>query len=114
MNHNTRSMNGEYVVYCILSENKLGARTYIGITNNLGKRLDQHNGLRAGGAKSTRAATAPWTLLHLVSGFGSKSDALKFEYAWKHGTSRLRSPESKNEILYKLLQDLAWSHLRVE
>jgi putative endonuclease len=111
-------IGAEWVVYCLISETSNGGlRTYIGITKNIARRLDQHNGLLAGGAKSTRATHGEWTVMYLVKGFGEdKSAALRFEYAWKHAksNSRLRSPENKTEILHNLLMDLQWSHLRMQ
>lgn len=113
------SAGAEWQVYCLIAEaagsdGGLGFRTYIGITKNMAKRLDQHNGLLAGGAKSTRATHGTWSVLYLVKGFGEdKSAALRFEYAWKHAksNSRLRSPENRTEILHNLLKEQQWSHL---
>jgi predicted GIY-YIG superfamily endonuclease len=111
----------EWQVYCLITEapgsEAGGFRTYIGITKNMARRLDQHNGLLAGGAKSTRATYGTWAVLHIVKGFGEdKSAALRFEYAWKHAksNSRLRSPENRTEILYNLLREPQWSHLHQE
>jgi len=39
--------------------------TYIGITNNLETRLDQHNGLKPGGAKATRRAS-DWKIVKYI------------------------------------------------
>ena len=111
-------ISAEWLVYCIISETHAGGlRTYIGITKNMARRLDQHNGLLAGGAKSTRATHGDWSVMYLVRGFGEdKSAAMRFEYAWKHAkcNSRLRSPENKTEILHNLLRDPQWSHVDVE
>jgi structure-specific endonuclease subunit SLX1 len=79
-------IGAEWLVYCLISETQAGGlRTYIGITKNITRRLDQHNGLLSGGAKSTRATHGEWSVMYLVNGFGQdKSSALRFEYAWKH------------------------------
>lgn len=61
--------------------------TYIGKTNNLVRRLRQHNGLICGGAKYTRKGR-PWSVYLFVSGFQSTSQALCFEWAWKHNRAR--------------------------
>ena len=115
--------------YCLISGMDVeGFRTYIGITKNINRRLDQHNGRLAGGAKSTRSKSngADWQILYLVTGFGQdKSAALQFRYAWKHGNSRQRSPEqslrsvcakrkppeNRTANLHELLRDSQWSQL---
>jgi predicted GIY-YIG superfamily endonuclease len=111
-------IDAEWLVYCLISETQAGGlRTYIGITKNITRRLDQHNGLLAGGAKSTRATYGTWSVMYTVGGFGQdKGSALRFEYAWKHAkrNSRLRSPENRTEILHNLLREPQWSHLRMQ
>jgi putative endonuclease len=52
---------------------------YIGITNNLDKRLAAHNAGR--GAKYIRGRT-PVSVIRVIE-VASKSEALKLEYAWK-------------------------------
>ncbi len=37
-----------------LLENNINKRTYLGITKNIVKRIEQHNGLKHGGAKYTK------------------------------------------------------------
>jgi len=69
----------EWQCYLLYSDTR--KRTYIGITNDLSRRINQHNGIIVGGAKATRIAS-DWRYLHTCS-FNSKSDALRFEYAWK-------------------------------
>jgi predicted GIY-YIG superfamily endonuclease len=59
------------------------SRSYVGITNNLPRRLRQHNGEIKGGAKSTRGK-GPWHLYGYAYGFRSKSDALSFEWQMHH------------------------------
>ena len=56
--------------------------TYIGSTNNITKRLKQHNSLLSGGAKATKKHK-DWELVKYVSK-EFKSDAMSFEYYWKH------------------------------
>jgi putative endonuclease len=70
--------------YCYLLSNHLG-NTYIGITNNLQTRLDQHNGIIAGGAKATKKANT-WKFERVVGTF-NKGDAMSFEWYWKHTQS---------------------------
>jgi predicted GIY-YIG superfamily endonuclease len=74
-----------YVVYAWVSlKTGLAVKTYIGITNRLGKRLNQHRGVLAGGAKFTSKYTktgAEWTLSALAHGFTDRQDAEKVEWA---------------------------------
>ena len=63
-----------YLLYC-------GNRTYIGATYDPHKRLEQHNGIRAGGARATHGKQ--WTLALYVSGFPDWNNTLSFEWAWK-------------------------------
>jgi putative endonuclease len=51
---------------------------YCGMTNNIYKRLRQHNGLIKGGGKYT-SANRPWHLSAIIPA-DSHSDALKIEY----------------------------------
>ena len=46
-------------VYVLLSSD--GKRTYVGVSTDVVRRLEQHNGLQPGGAKGTRAGQhGPW------------------------------------------------------
>tara|TARA_B100000965_G_scaffold54395_1_gene40880 strand:- start:123 stop:473 length:351 start_codon:yes stop_codon:yes gene_type:complete len=66
-----------YVCYLLAS----GNRTYIGITNNLGRRIRQHNQELAGGAKYTRGRK--WRVVCYVGYFATKSEAMRFEWRYK-------------------------------
>ena len=64
--------------------------TYVGATVGLERRLRQHNGEIAGGARRTTAyrsatnsqtAQKAWRVAATVTGFRTWSEALKFEYA---------------------------------
>lgn len=69
-----------YIVYLLMSQHD--SRTYIGCTNNLQRRLRQHNGEIVGGAKSTRGRK--WKCICFISGFISKHEALSFEWHARH------------------------------
>ena len=74
-----------YVVYLLQSAN--GRSIYIGASNDPDRRLRQHNGELAKGAKRTRMGR-PWRTVLRVEGFGCKpveshSAALKFEKAFQ-------------------------------
>jgi len=73
--------------YCyLLRSTSHPNHTYIGITNNLNRRLDQHNGVLSGGAKATRKHK-DWCAVKTVK-LPDKSQALKFEYQAKHKKTR--------------------------
>jgi predicted GIY-YIG superfamily endonuclease len=95
----------EYVCYLLISE--CLDRTYIGITNNLEKRIKQHNGQISGGAKYT-CSGRPWKIYGFVNGFCmDKSSVLKFEWRWKFLSKKERgSPlEKRLKSLNKLIEN---------
>ena len=67
-----------YYVYFLKTLHGYPAKTYVGYTNNLNKRLKKHNSNL--GAKSTRGYK--WVLIYKKK-FYSKSKALSFEYILK-------------------------------
>jgi structure-specific endonuclease subunit SLX1 len=82
-----------YICYMLVSE-ITQSKTYIGITNDMTRRLRQHNGECSGGAKYTHACR-PWKIYGYVRGFGEdKSLVLKFEWRWKY----LSRKETGNSI----------------
>jgi putative endonuclease len=66
-------------VYMLGTSDRNGARTYVGWTLDLDRRLAQHNGGK-GGARSTRGRT--WTLLH-VERFATRNEAMSREWHLK-------------------------------
>ncbi|MCB9627941.1 MAG: GIY-YIG nuclease family protein [Sandaracinaceae bacterium] len=77
--------------YVYVLQSAAAARTYVGITTDPDRRLAQHNGLRAGGARSTRAGR-PWTRAALHGPYPTRGEALRVERALKkrRGEARLR------------------------
>lgn len=69
-----------YNCYIIFNQNY----SYVGITNNLNRRIRQHNKIIVGGAKYTTSKKGKWEYACYISGFKSKIDALKFEWSLKH------------------------------
>jgi len=59
-----------------------GQHSYIGCTNNLRKRLKEHKGLKAGGARCTRMWRdhSQTHLIAFIGGFTSRHDALSYEW----------------------------------
>lgn len=78
-----------YSCYILESEH----HSYVGSTNNISRRLRQHNGEIVGGAKANRGKKS-W-FAAVVSGFPDQRSALQFEWALKHfraTTARIRQP----------------------
>ncbi len=71
-------------MYCtyILFSKKLG-RYYVGSTNNLERRLSEHN---SGQTKSTKSGK-PWGIV-FIEDFNTKSESIKFEIRIKKMKSR--------------------------
>ena len=99
-------MENKYVCYVIYNKNY----SYVGITNNLNKRIRQHNCIIKGGAKYTRKIGKGWNYICYIEGFKCKNDVLKFEWAVKHC-----APKNKyglhNRILklFKTLNKKNWT-----
>ena len=76
----------DWVCYCLVSLEK--NNTYIGATNNIEKRLNNHNSKSPSrtGAKYTRGQT--WIVAVLVTGFATKNSCLSFESGWKRLSKR--------------------------
>lgn len=85
-----------YYCYLIISIN----RTYIGITNNLENRLNKHN--QGKGAKSTRCSKQ-WGYHTIIAGFKGKSDAMRFEWYWKHDLNKKgKWQKTKSGLTHKM------------
>ena len=68
-----------YFVYLIVSKNKKRTISYVGYTNNIRKRLKNHNDSK--GAKFTRGRK--WKLIYKEK-ISTKSKAISREYYIKH------------------------------
>ena len=79
-----------YYVYLIKTLDSYHAKTYVGYTNNLNKRLEKHNSNL--GARSTRGYK--WELIYKKK-FYSKTKALSFEYKLK------RDRKERLRLLYE-------------
>ena len=97
---------------CVHGRPALGrAATYVGCTNNFARRLRQHNGELAGGARCTsaaRAAGAVWVPIALAEGFADKREALSFEWHWKAESRKLGGRDPVHRRHAALEQLLAW------
>lgn len=73
---------GPYYVYLLADVAE--RRTYVGFTTNVSRRLRQHNGELAGGARATRGR-GPWVIAGCwTSPRWTSADALSFEWHLKH------------------------------
>lgn len=98
-------MTNEYVCYVIRLSG--GKRTYCGVTNNLKRRLRQHNGEISGGARYTTTHGPGWSVYFVVRGFVSHRDCLRFEWKMKHtrvnGMSSLSPCARRDCVLQRVL-----------
>jgi predicted GIY-YIG superfamily endonuclease len=89
--------------YCLVSTE---GKTYVGFTTNVDRRLRQHNGEIAGGAKATRGGS--WKRICTVAGFPTQQSALQFEWKWKHLSRKAKGAtavERRCCALYRLLNE---------
>lgn len=90
--------DNKYYCYIIRSTNPAFYNsTYNGSTNNLVRRLRQHNGEIAGGAKATRGK-GPWVYIAVWEGFQSHREALSCEWRIKHPTNSRKRPPQYNGV----------------
>jgi putative endonuclease len=80
-------MSSPWIVYVLVSES--AERTYVGISTDLERRLDQHNGIVAGGARSTRPGR-PWKVGVTYGPYETRSEALRIEGEVKRKRGRER------------------------
>jgi structure-specific endonuclease subunit SLX1 len=83
----------KYYCYILRSTDPLYNNvTYNGSTNNLKRRLRQHNGEIVGGARYTRSKR-PWEYYAVLEGFSDKVEALCCEWRIKHPTNKKIRPK---------------------
>ena len=86
-----------FLVYLLRNNNK----SYIGYTNNIERRLRQHNGEIKGGAKYTtrnKSDNNLWEPICIVYGFKDKCEAMKCEWKWKRRSGYLNRIKYINYI----------------
>ena len=77
-----RRSNPETTYVYILQSSINPAKSYVGVTNNLARRMRQHNGIIVGGARYTRACR-PWAFFAVFQ-VSNRHDALSIEWKIKH------------------------------
>jgi predicted GIY-YIG superfamily endonuclease len=92
------NVKDKYYCYIIRSTNPdFSNSTYNGSTNNLIRRLRQHNRELVGGAKAT-GGKGPWVYMAIWDGFESHREALSCEWRIKHPTNSKRRPSQYNGV----------------
>jgi predicted GIY-YIG superfamily endonuclease len=94
---------------CYILKSIHSNRTYIGVSNDLRRRIRQHNRIIKGGAKSTGIGY-PYEFNCVISGF-SKIMALQCEWLLKHPNGRKRFIGIENRIKglhYLLTESKHW------
>lgn len=76
-----RTICGPFVCYALTNSSR--TRSYTGQTNCFERRIRQHNGELAGGARYTSASGERWTPLFKVHGFATLRSVLQCEWAMK-------------------------------
>ena len=67
-----------FAVYVLQTTTTTSVRSYVGITTDLARRVTQHNGAIAGGAKATRAGR-PWVVAFVTPHRYDRANALRLE-----------------------------------
>jgi predicted GIY-YIG superfamily endonuclease len=99
--------DSSYLVY-LLHSTLNPRRTYIGCTNNMVRRLRQHNGELVGGARATHNGR-PWRVAITVTGFHDQRQALQFEWAWKHMRHGGSGVDQRRTHLVRLMAKERWT-----
>lgn len=90
--------SSKYYCYIIRSTNlNFINSTYNGSTNNLTRRLRQHNGEIVGGAKATKGK-GHWVYIAIWEGFKTHKEALSCEWKIKHPTNARIRPSQFNGV----------------
>lgn len=91
--------------YCYLLCTTSGNATYVGATVDPDRRLEQHNGKRAGGARATGIQVArgeEWRRVCVIQGIPEWRSALQIEWRWK----QLSRKEKGGTALHRRLRAL--------
>lgn len=92
---------------CYILKSVYHNKIYIGYTINFERRIRQHNGELAGGAKKT-STCRPWTPICIIRGFYDKSEALRFEFRMQHLKTRKRQSETVINYIVNELNKLIY------
>jgi structure-specific endonuclease subunit SLX1 len=114
------SLGAFYACYLVGSLNPaMKGRSYVGFTVNPERRIRQHNGVLAAGARYTRRLR-PCEMVLLVHGFPSKVQAMQFEWAWqkpalsravREAAARLKVSDRSSSLVNKTRLVMAMLHV---
>ncbi len=83
--------------FCYILKNDTG-KSYNGSTNNMTRRLRQHNGELVGGAKFTkRFRQSNWEIYFLITGFPDHQNCLQAEWKIKYPNNKRPRPKLYND-----------------
>jgi predicted GIY-YIG superfamily endonuclease len=98
--------------FCYCLYNSENNKTYIGYTNNIPRRIRQHNGEIAGGAIYTTRQNVQWEYLFYVTSpaFDHKV-ALSFEWHLKHPSTKKHGPIGRIQSFLSTINHLKFNHI---
>lgn len=92
------NIENKFYCYILRSLNPLHSnKTYNGSTNDISRRLKQHNGILSGGAKAT-SGKGVWIPYVIMEGFETHNEALSCEWRIKHPTNTKKRPSKYNGV----------------
>lgn len=97
------SIGKQYYVYWLVS----GRCSYIGATVDPVRRLKQHCGVLAGGARKTQGKL--WKFKCVISGFRTWKEALSMEWAAKYHSRNCRSIETRKSAIENVMKRERWT-----
>jgi len=101
--------------YCYILRNDSCLSTYNGKTNDLVRRLRQHNGEIKGGAKATTRKSGIWEYIAILSGFPNEKTCLSCEWRIRYPTkkrprpSKYHKPMGRINGLQYMMNDEIWT-----
>ena len=100
---------------CYLLVSEKNNRNYIGTSNDIKKRVRQHNGEISGGGKYT-SMHKPWKLCLYVTGFTSQKNRYSFEWHWKQIGKKRKyiGLQGKWDALIILLKEEKWKKMSLK
>lgn len=99
-------MSEPWDCYIIVNKNC----SYVGVTPDTERRIKKHNGEISGGAKYTRSRGPGWKYVCIISGFPSKIDTMRFEWAIKHCPPKnLKGIDNRIKKLIMVLNKERWT-----
>lgn len=88
----------KYICYILISFDS--SKSYVGSTNDMHRRIRQHNGEIKGGAKYTQMGR-PWRIACIIEGFHTHQQALQFEWALKFQSRKVPKTKPKLSAIQK-------------